>query len=400
MSNMPLITFKAGICDTDFGVDPPRVTPRPTPGYLYLYSDDDLPHLCWRPRSAPADQPELDLLIPPGDAQFKPYDPHKKSSGSPTKPYTNGRIIVLRFMGSDSRTLFWLQSKNQSATDDSSWFSARDLKLVGLVDQILQGEDVNMPAAIDEIRAANAEGDDDDVMEDIEGTNPPADHYRGGSGGAGPDATGGDVREEGEGPREGGADGGRAPPSTDASALVQNLLQSLQGDPRVAAGSGRQQPQPQPFTTLPDLLPASTTIPVIESATESHLDTLLSHLPPVLLFVETGLSDDTADEPDAEARDVILQSLTIDQKRSVLRKVLHSPQFSQSLGSLTVALRDGGLPVISDALGIEVQNSGFVRRGGMPLGGDEAVRAFIEGARRAVEGEEKEEEGEDRMETD
>ena len=47
-------------------------------------------------------------------------------------------------------------------------------------------------------------------MEDVEGTNPDAEHHRHGSGGAGPDATGGDVREEGQHSRDGGADGGRA----------------------------------------------------------------------------------------------------------------------------------------------------------------------------------------------
>jgi 26S proteasome regulatory subunit N13 len=53
--------------------------------------------------------------------------------------------------------------------------------------------------------------DDDDVtMGDVEGQSHDAGHHRGGSGGAGPNATGGDVREEGQEAREGGADGGRA----------------------------------------------------------------------------------------------------------------------------------------------------------------------------------------------
>ena len=54
------------------------------------------------------------------------------------------------------------------------------------------------------------EGDDDDTMEDVEGQSHDATHHHGGSGGAGPDATGGDIREEGHEAREGGADGGRA----------------------------------------------------------------------------------------------------------------------------------------------------------------------------------------------
>lgn len=93
-----------------------------------------------------------------------------------------------------------------------------------------------------------------------------------------------------------------------------------------------------------------------------------------------------------------MQALTLEQKRDILRRVLRSPQFTQSLGSLTVALRDGGLPSISDALNIKVENGGFMRRGGVPLGGGDAVRAFLEGVKRHVE--EKEHGGQDKMETD
>lgn len=54
-------------------------------------------------------------------------------------------------------------------------------------------------------------GDDDETMEDVEGVDHDPSHNHGGSsGGAGMDATGGDIREEGQESREGGADGGRA----------------------------------------------------------------------------------------------------------------------------------------------------------------------------------------------
>lgn len=63
-----------------------------------------------------------------------------------------------------------------------------------------------------------------------------------------------------------------------------------------------------------------------------------------------------------------------------------------------MALRDGGLPSVSDALRIQVGNGGFMRRGGMPLGGGEAVEAFLKGIRKTVE-EEETKEGEGRMDT-
>jgi 26S proteasome regulatory subunit N13 len=62
-----------------------------------------------------------------------------------------------------------------------------------------------------------------------------------------------------------------------------------------------------------------------------------------------------------------------------------------------VALRDGGLPTISEALGVKVKNGGFMRRGGMPLGGGEAVEAFLEGVKRGVQ---EENDGGSRMDTD
>jgi len=80
-----------------------------------------------------------------------------------------------------------------------------------------------------------------------------------------------------------------------------------------------------------------------------------------------------------------MQALSMEQKREILRKVLRSPQFSQSLGSLTAAIRDGGLPSISDALKVPVENGGFLRRGGVPVGGGDAVESFLNGAKAVVE---------------
>lgn len=88
-----------------------------------------------------------------------------------------------------------------------------------------------------------------------------------------------------------------------------------------------------------------------------------------------------------------IQALSRGQKLDILKRVLHSPQLQQSLQSLTVALRDGGLPSVSEALRIKVDNGGFVRRGGVPLGGGDAVEAFLKGVKTTVEEEEKEKEG-------
>jgi len=86
---------------------------------------------------------------------------------------------------------------------------------------------------------------------------------------------------------------------TDAATVVQNFLNSLksgQGIPR------QQQLQGQIYTTLPDLLPSSITIPTIDSATPTQIDNLLSYLPPTILLIaqESAASIDGMVEPNDE----------------------------------------------------------------------------------------------------
>lgn len=140
-------------------------------------------------------------MFPP-DGSFSPYQ----------KRSIDGRVFVLKFSSSSQRYLFWLQSRSQHPNHDPSYFSSRDLKLGEIVNSLLQGEDVDVTREIANLPSADSpDGDDDETMEDVEGTNHDSSRDRSGSsGGAGPDATGGDVREEGEESREGGADGGRA----------------------------------------------------------------------------------------------------------------------------------------------------------------------------------------------
>lgn len=130
---------------------------------------------------------------------------------------------------------------------------------------------------------------------------------------------------------------------------------------------------------------------MIERATPAQIDNLLTYLPPTLLLIaqESASSIDGMVEPNEETAAAAIETLSLDQKKHLLRRVLRSPQFHQSLGSLTMALRDGGLPSIAGALALDVENGGFMSHGSMPLGGGDAVEAFVEGVKRTVQAEKK-----------
>ncbi|KXT12990.1 hypothetical protein AC579_3149 [Pseudocercospora musae] len=384
MAATPLITFKAGKCNFTGR----KVKPDPTPGYIYLYEEDELLHFCWRPRSAPATEPELDLIMFPQDGHFYPL--LKEQGAEELHSPTTGRIFVLRFTSSSQKHFFWMQSKPQSREGHLSWFSQRDQRIGQIIDALLQGEGIDVEREIQDIRngddSAGPNGDADAMEIDQGGSS----LERQETGGAGADATGGDPREEGEASREGGADGGRAASLgvQDTNAIVQNFLNSLKG----SGGSASQQSQRQdkPFTTLPDLLPSSTTTAYLSSASPQQIDHLCTYLPPELFLLAQESEKSTSDtEPSPATAQAAIEALSTAQKKDILTRVLRSPQFHQSLGSLTVALRDGGLPMIGEALQVKVENGGLIHGGSVPLGGDDAVEAFVKGVKKTAEEEEK-----------
>jgi len=164
----------------------------------------------------------------------------------------------------------------------------------------------------------------------------------------------------------------------DANTIIQNFIRSMPG--------GQPTAQENIFTTLAELLTPASTIPLIDNADDAAVDRLLEFLPPTLVSLAQETDDDDLLEDPATAGTKTSAPLTTAQKKGVLRRVLRSPQFAQSLNSLTFALRDGGLPTISEALRIPVRNGGFMRRGGIPLGGGDAVEAFLDGVKGHVSG--------------
>lgn len=175
--------------------------------------------------------------------------------------------------------------------------------------------------------------------------------------------------------------------ASDANTAVQNFLNSL--NQSGSGGSSRQQQQQsqmdKPYTTLPDLLPPSTTVPFIKSASPAVVDNLCTLLPPEILLLEQ-VPDSTiaGTTPTQAAHQAAIEALSQEQKKDIIERVLRSPQLNQSLGSLTVALRDGGLPMIGEALKLKVPNGGLVKGGVMPLGGGAAIEGFVEGVKATV----------------
>ena len=139
---------------------------------------------------------------------------------------------------------------------------------------------------------------------------------------------------------------------------------------------------------LNDLLDKTSTISLADSATEEEVDNLLSYLPPavVVLALKGAHEGDSAlGDLSAGSAAAAQAAMSLPQKRALLKKVLRSPQFNQSLLSLTNAIREGGLPSLSEALGISIENDGHVRGGSVPLGGGDAVEAFVEGVKKTVQ---------------
>jgi len=167
----------------------------------------------------------------------------------------------------------------------------------------------------------------------------------------------------------------------DANTIIQNFIRSMPG--------GQPGSQESLFTTLADLLTPSSTLPLIESADIATVDRLLEYLPHSLVTLAQETNDVVPTTvQNSTSNEASLKTISLEQKKDILRKVLRSPQFTQSLSSLTIALRDGGLPSLSEALSIPVRNGGFMRRGGVPLGGGDAVEAFLDGVKEQVKEEE------------
>jgi 26S proteasome regulatory subunit N13 len=153
------------------------------------------------------------------------------------------------------------------------------------------------------------------------------------------------------------------------------------------------------FTTLPDLLWPSHTIPTVDKASPELIDALIAQLPTTPFLLEADVEDVDQIDPNSETARMAMQTLDRDDKVDVLKRILRAPQLRGALVSLTEALKTGALPTVAQGLKIDVEHGGYMRGGAMPLGGGDAVKAFVEGVKRTVENEDEDDDEDDEMDT-
>ena len=129
-------------------------------GILLIHYTPELTHFCWTPRSNTTNEPEIDLIMFPGDGTFTPYTDPKSTSSSTISSPTNGRIFRLKFSSSSQRYFFWLQSKPTHPSGKPNVFSERDLRLGQIVNDILAGEEVDVPSALNAAGGGDEDGGD------------------------------------------------------------------------------------------------------------------------------------------------------------------------------------------------------------------------------------------------
>ncbi|KAI3422270.1 hypothetical protein GPALN_012799 [Globodera pallida] len=113
-----LLEFKAGRTLIEPGSTPEkrRAVANPDLGLVYIKhsQDDQLLHLCWQNRKKK--DTELDLIIFPGETEFKRINECK-----------NGRVFMLKFKNSEERHLFWMQEPEDTKKDDEICKKMNDL---------------------------------------------------------------------------------------------------------------------------------------------------------------------------------------------------------------------------------------------------------------------------------
>ena len=131
-------------------------------------------HFCWRQRSAPVHEPEIDLLMMPADGHLVEYTLKENKNfgsgiGTALQSPTNGRVITLKFASSSQKYLFWLQSKSQHPDGNPSLFGRRDHKLIHIVNMLLDSRPIDVAEELRKINENEGYTSTDNEASRVEG---------------------------------------------------------------------------------------------------------------------------------------------------------------------------------------------------------------------------------------
>ncbi|RUS20652.1 hypothetical protein BC937DRAFT_94691 [Endogone sp. FLAS-F59071] len=312
-----LVEFRAGKCIREGSLVKPDIRK----GLVYMdQSDDSLMHFYWKERKAST--AEDDLIIFPEEAEFVRV----------TQCYT-GRVYLLKFKSSDQKLFFWMQDK----ADD------KDEELAVRVNRL-----INNPESVIAEQRGSA-----------------------GAGGPGTGNTAQDVLNI-----LGGEQGDLTGLGVDQDQLLQ-YLQTVGGfggaisTSSTAPGDGPTN-QPPITSVVPSQLPTSSDPSSTTPQPQGQLSpTQLSDLRNILAGIRVpesqGLSPDinlanvltpTAIGPllnDPQICSALFSYLPENSQRTPeeLRDIIQSPQFTQALQSLSIALQSGQLGPLLTQLGLD-----------------------------------------------
>ena len=134
MSSETILSFNAGYALYD--PDSKTVTCKPGPGKITVTKEPGEPFLyfTWEPREGfkpPADFVPCDTYVLfPGDALWV----HVKQC-------TTGRVFALKFLSSDRREFFWMQSRTDAEDKQPGSLSTQDKSIYETLEKLLQSDE-------------------------------------------------------------------------------------------------------------------------------------------------------------------------------------------------------------------------------------------------------------------
>ncbi|CAO3631372.1 unnamed protein product [Cunninghamella echinulata] len=316
-----LVQFNAGKCIRDGNLLKPNLRK----GMIYMEKgDDQLLHFYWKERKTNS-EPEVDLIIFPDEAEMVRVP-----------ECTTGRVILLKFKSSNERQFYWMQKLDDSEDDDMIQRVNHLINNPSALDDNMELDSPDQSIDMDlmqRLMGASEQGNftEDSLRELFQQSNRSNTEIRDNEQDTVMnDATSNETNEQSI--------------TTQATASSTNTIQTDANTPlqsESSANSNQQSQQPSSNDVNPDYLDQlRTMLAGIQPQGQSslHLGEILNNK------TLTNLLDDTT------ICENLYQFLPEGSEQSPyeVRQVIKSPQFQQSLRSLSTALQSGQLgPLIS-----------------------------------------------------